>query len=231
VVNEVEVYREQAAEVCNESGIDVETNARSPFPPGYGFGVSAAALMAHAIVAYAFTGKPVLKALQLAHALEVKHKTGLGDVMAEYIGGVALRLKPGAPGIGVAYRIIPRERVDLVVARLREAEPTSSMLSRMGPEDLELGKKLLRKVIESEDLRDFFECSRAFTRRLFDYSRVEGVLSGLQGVIEYYLKKSALVAWVERDHLVDVLNNLEKKGFRASYATISNVGVILVHTA
>jgi pantoate kinase len=41
-----------------------------------------------------------IEAAQIAHVAEVKHKTGLGTVIDETFGGIQIRVKPGAPGIG-----------------------------------------------------------------------------------------------------------------------------------
>lgn len=231
LVNNRDAYAEQAERICKEAGVGVEVNAYTPFSLGRGFGVSAATLIAHAVAAYKTADRPLLRALQLAHILEVEYKTGLGDVIAEYLGGFVVRLKPGAPGFGVAYRIIPRERADFVVVELEASEPTFAMLKRMGSEEYELGRRLLERVVNNEDLATFFECSRAFTSRLFDYSRIRDTVNGLYGVIDYYVKKSALVLWVEKDYVAEVISRLRDKGARAFYATISNVGVVLVHPA
>jgi pantoate kinase len=95
----------------------------------------------------------------------------------------------------------------------------------------EYGEVLLRKVVESEDLMVYFESSRLFTSRLFDYSIVERVVSGLNGIIDYYLKKSALIMWVEREYLGEVLGELERKRLKPIPATISQVGVLIAHTS
>lgn len=220
----------QAEKICKNTGVSVKTTATAPLTLGRGFGVSAAVLMAHSIAAHLVAGKPLLRALQMAHALEVEHSTGLGDVMAEYTGGFTIRLRPGAPGVGFAYRIIPRERVDLLAVELEKSEPTQVMLSRMKPEEYELGRTLLRKVVESEDLKTFFECSKTFTSKLFEYARARRVVEGLPGVVDYYLKKSALIIWIEREHVHEVLEELRKRGIKALYATISNIGVTIAHS-
>jgi len=87
----------------------------------------------------------VLRALQRAHILEVKYKTGLGDVIAEYTGGFVIRVKPGAPGVGVAYRVPVKERVNLVLVEVGKGESTSTMLSRMSGEVISEGERLLSR--------------------------------------------------------------------------------------
>lgn len=231
VVNGFEVLREQVMEICNQTGQSVDVHAKTPVDLGKGFGVSAALLVIHSLISHIYAGKPSLQALQKAHALEVKYRTGLGDVIAEWFGGLVIRVKPGAPGVGFAYRIIPRYRVDLVVAELSKTESTSQMLSRITSDIYSTGEKLLNEVIETEDVYVFFENSRKYTSMLFDYTPVYSMLSDLRGIIGYYLKKSALVIWVEREFIDEVLSHIRNRGIRAFKTTISNIGVSVVYTS
>lgn len=226
-----DVLREQAAQVCAEVGLSVTTEVHSPVELGHGFGASAGAIIAHSVGANAIAGRTFLGALRRAHILEVSFRTGLGDVIAEYTGGFAVRVRPGAPGVGLAYRLCPRGAAELVVADLGPGEPTKAMLSRMGPRLYELGRGLLKEVVEGEDLATFFEASRRFTGELFDYGVAQRALGGLRGVVSYYLKKSALVIWVEREYVGEVLEGLRSRGVRAYRTTVSQVGVTLAHTA
>jgi pantoate kinase len=231
LLNNREVFNDLAEKICLETGLRTETKIISPIDLGLGFGVSAGILIAHALGSYLLANKPSLKALQKAHVLEVENKTGLGDVIAEYTGGLAIRVKPGAPGVGSAYRVIPREKLHLVITSLSEMESTPMMLSRMSRETVALGEKLLGKIIETEDVSMFFEYSRCFTSKLFNYELLNNVLSGLRGVIDYYLKKSALIIWVEKSYINDVIEVLNNRGFKTHYATISHMGVTVEYTS
>jgi pantoate kinase len=230
LLNNREVFTQHSKVVCSGAGVDVESNIYTPLDLGLGFGVSAATLISHSVYSFTVAGKPFLKALQLAHKLEVEGRTGLGDVIAEYTGGLAIRVSPGAPGFGYAYRVIPRGDVRLLAVSIGVPEETPSMLSRMSTSLCEYGEVLLRKVVESEDLMVYFESSRLFTSRLFDYSIVERVVSGLNGIISYYLKKSALIMWVEREYIGEVIGELERKRLKPIPTTISQVGVLIAHT-
>mgnify|MGYP003322487702 FL=1 len=86
-------------------------------PVGYGFGCSAAVALSLAIAlndslkcGYAKT-----KVAQIAHKAEIKCQTGLGDVLASYHGGFEIRTKSGAPGIGEVQKIIPKEKLDVMI--------------------------------------------------------------------------------------------------------------------
>lgn len=229
--NKVRVFREQAENICRETGTRIRTEVELPVELGKGFAASSAVIVAHSILAHAQTGRPLSKALQLAHVLEVKHRTGLGDVIAQWIGGMVVRIKPGAPGVGTAYRVIPRERVDLIVAELKKVEDTSVMLSRIPNDVYRTGEKLLKDVIETEDLRVFFENAKLYTSLIFDYAVVHDLVEGLKGLIGYYMKKSALIAWIEREYLDEALQYVKGRGIKAFKATISQIGVNLAHTS
>ena len=72
------------------------------FPNGYGFGNSAGgALGTGLVLGYYFRSKTFLQVAQIAHKQEVINKGGLGDVIAQVHGGIEIRIKAGAPGIGV----------------------------------------------------------------------------------------------------------------------------------
>lgn len=229
-VNQERVFKEQAEEICRETRVNVETRVNLPVELGKGFAASSATLIAHSVLAHLHAGKPLSKALQLAHTLEVKNRTGLGDVIAQWVGGMVIRIRPGAPGVGVAYRVIPRERVDLLVAELRKTEDTSTMLSRITNDVYQTGIRLLEQVIETEDLRVYFECAKRYTSLIFDYTHAHELVKGLRGLIGYYLKKSALIAWIERDFLEEAINHIKSKGIKLFRATLSQIGVSLVYT-
>ncbi len=71
-------------------------------PIGTGFGTSGAgALSLSLALNEAFElGLSSVEASQIAHEAEIVSKTGLGTVIAETFGGMEVRLKPGAPGLG-----------------------------------------------------------------------------------------------------------------------------------
>lgn len=222
---ETEVFRHVALDLCKETGINVETIVTSPARLGSGFGLSAGLIIAHSLFTHLLSGKGSLRALQKAHYHEVTNRTGLGDVLAIYTGGFAVRVKAGAPGVGYAYRIIPRHRVQLIVIELEQSESTPSMLSRLTSEIMSMGMRLLDRVIETEDISIFFESSRIYTSSLFDYTLAKQVANRIPGIVDYYLKKSALVIWVEHDHLEDAIETARSMNLKAYPATISDMGV------
>lgn len=227
VNNERRVFMDVAQKICSETGYDVSTKLWTPVELGSGFGLSAAILIAHALGSYFSAGQASIKALQRAHYYEVLNRTGLGDVIAIYTGGLAIRTKPGAPGIGYAYRIIPRTRVDLVAIDLGYREHTAQMLDRISSEIASIGSRLLERVIETEDLRVYFESSRLYTSLLFNYEKAREIARQVRGLIDYYLKKSALIMWIERDSIHDALSAIYKLNHKVFYTRISSTGVFV----
>ncbi|WP_233418050.1 pantoate kinase [Desulfurococcus amylolyticus] len=228
-INNARVLREQSMEICNNTGTSISVNAYSPVSLGRGFGISAGLLIAHALASYHALKYSSMKALQLAHVLEVKYLTGLGDVLSEYTGGFAIRLKPGAPGVGIAHRVVVFEKPVLIVGELSSGESTQVMLSRITSELYEVAFSYYKKLVESEDLLDFFNYSQLFTRKVFDYSVVDKILSDRKGIISYYLKKSALIIWVEKEYASEIHELLNSNGIKAFETTISDGGVMIEH--
>ncbi|HEQ72324.1 MAG TPA: GHMP kinase [Spirochaetia bacterium] len=71
-------------------------------PEGAGFGSSGAGALSLAYALNRAAGDPLslTAAGQLAHRAEVDCGTGLGTVLADTVGGLEIRLRAGAPGIG-----------------------------------------------------------------------------------------------------------------------------------
>jgi len=211
-VNGRDVFRDHARYICGKTGIRVSARMRSLIEPGMGFAVSAAAVLAYCLLHASVVGRGFVEDYAtLAHEAEVLYKTGLGDVPAIYYGGLEVRVKPGAPGIGVVKRIVVGFKPCLIACVLPGFESTPEMLNRLSREDYEYGEKLLRELVENPSLETFFEKAQLFTRRVFEYSAVDRAVEGYRSsIVGFFRKKQALVAWVERDRARDVAEHFEK---------------------
>ena len=77
----------------------IEADITIECPLSQGLGMSAAGLMAMGNIIHQLTGRGRLNQYyKIAHRIERKHGSGLGDVLGASVGGVELRLQPGAPG-------------------------------------------------------------------------------------------------------------------------------------
>ena len=80
----------------------LKVNHEVDVPIGYGIGTSGSAALS---LSYALNEALSLQlsdieSAQIAHKAEIECKTGLGTVLSEFYGGLCLRTKAGAPGIG-----------------------------------------------------------------------------------------------------------------------------------
>ena len=151
----------------------VDRLARSPvrvkteldMPLGAGFGASGAGALgcAYALNARFDLGLTANQAAAVAHVAEVTNRTGLGDVIGQNTGGLVIRLKPGAPGIGQVDRIpVPPLEVDYVVRgpiSTKEVLSDQAMMKAVNT----AGEAALKDLLKRPTLRDFMHLSRRFT--------------------------------------------------------------------
>jgi len=134
-------------------------------PIGCGLGSSGAGALSLALALNEVLGLSLSKveAAQVAHVAEVKCRTGLGTVIAETFGGMEIRVKPGAPGIGEIKPI--RVDDDYLVACL----PFGPLSTRKALTDPRLhrtinkyGGKLVDEFVRKPHVSAFLEFSRSF---------------------------------------------------------------------
>jgi len=94
-VGEGEVTK-KALHLIAERGISVMLE--NELPISQGFGMSASSSLAATLSAAAVLGIPKRGALEASHAAELSERTGLGDVVASFTGGVEIRKQPGLAG-------------------------------------------------------------------------------------------------------------------------------------
>ena len=94
-------------ELLTDLGVTAAVETTAAFPIGAGYGMSAAAILATLTAANAVfdLGLTERAIAERAHAAEVAHNTGLGDVAAAAGGGLTVRTAPGIAG--VADRMFP----------------------------------------------------------------------------------------------------------------------------
>ena len=154
--------------LAGQSAVTVSTNFDVPI--GCGFGASAAGALSTALALNELLTLDMTlnEVAQIAHCAEVENSTGLGDVIAETYGGVVIRKKPGAPGIGVIDSIPYRnERISYVALGTKL---TKSVLAEGGVELKrrinEAGKEALKVLVQKPTLATFMHVSREFSLRI-----------------------------------------------------------------
>ena len=143
-------------------------------PVGAGLGSSGAGALALSFALNEALGRPFSdqEAAQIAHIAELRARTGLGTVLAEYYGGLELRREAGAPGVGVVEVREPAE--DLVVAHLHFGSiATAKLLSdrRFLQSVARLGRRALEQMPNAWTEEDLMRVSRWFSDKLNIYPR------------------------------------------------------------
>ena len=134
-------------------------------PVGYGFGCSGAVALSLAIalndaLKYGYTKT---KVAQIAHKAEIKCQTGLGDVLASYHGGFEIRTKSGAPGIGKVQRIIPKEKLEVMIICFNPISTKKFLKEKISLIN-GLGGKMVQKLVKSQDMDEFQDMSVKFAQ-------------------------------------------------------------------
>lgn len=157
----------------------------SLYPANFGYGISAASALSLGLALNGAMGLGLSREEVgvAAHIAEVENMTGLGDVSAELVGGVELREKAGAPGIGRAVRLSTGEGMAVVSSPVR-AFPTRTMIT--GKEHVErinlYGREAVESFAQDANLKRLMAISRRFWESvgLID-GRVRGVLRRFEG--------------------------------------------------
>jgi pantoate kinase len=191
---------------------------RVDIPIGQGFGSSGAGALSLALALNEVFKLNLtrLEAAQIAHIAEVKCRTGLGTVIGETFGGLEIRLKPGAPGVGEIRRI-PISR-DFVVACLysRPISTKRVLTSNVYRQRVnEIGGKLTAELAAHPAPTKFMELSRRFAehlglisnrlRRILDETDKAGLTFSMAMLGE------SLFALVKRDQVTEIRNIFNKK--------------------
>ncbi len=143
--------------------VRVKTELQMPFGAGFGASGAGALGCAYALNSHFDLGLTADQAACFAHAAEVVNGTGLGDVIAQNMGGLVVRLEPGAPGMGRIDRIpVPPLPVDYVVRGPISTRDVLSDQDAMSSVN-KAGHAALKELLKRPTLQDFMKLSRRFT--------------------------------------------------------------------
>ncbi|ASJ05388.1 pantoate kinase [Thermococcus barossii] len=186
------------------------------FPNGHGFGNSAGGALGTALaLSYAFGGT-WLKASQLAHEAEVKHKGGLGDVIAQLSGGIEVRVRAGGPGVGVVDNLFFEDYRVLVVplGRLSTREVLDGDVVGAIEREGRLALERLLKDPRPERMmilaREFAEKTGLLSGELLELARqLDRVLSNPSSMIMLGRGLFALLREDEVENAINLLSDLD----------------------
>ncbi len=191
------------------------------FPNGHGFGNSAGGALGTALaLAYAFKNRTLLQASQTAHRYEVVNGGGLGDVIAQLHGGIEMRIKAGAPGIGVVDNIFFEDYKVLTVplGRLSTREILrGDMIKKIRTE----GEKALRELLKAPTPENMMHLARKFAEstgllegELLEIAReLDRVLRLPSSMVMLGKSLFALLRQDEVKKVKEVLENLSIEGY------------------
>lgn len=155
---------------------------KSSLPSGVGFGASGAGALGTALALGHLLDPTLSKsaAAEHAHCAEIENRTGLGDVIAQTIGGIEIRTHPGGPGIGKVVNI-PDETQKVVLAgatglKTRDVLTNPDNRAKINS----IGDALVSRIIHDPSLETFISCSREFTGYIgLSTKRIDAALKDL----------------------------------------------------
>ncbi|HEV8595945.1 MAG TPA: hypothetical protein VGR51_10505 [Thermoplasmata archaeon] len=142
--------------------IIVQSDVQLPVSQGFGMSAAGALSAVLAVNDACDLGLPHTRCVAIAHAAEIEAKTGLGDVVPASLGGMDLRIEPGAPPHGVVKRIHADSEVLLAV--MGAPIPTRTVLSDAArvKSIAEIGKRCVLEFQKSQTMPDLFRLGREF---------------------------------------------------------------------
>lgn len=191
---------------------NLRVDFKSYAPIGFGYGVSGAATLALALAVLS-SRYEYYRAAQLAHIAEVLCLTGLGDVSAIFKGFMlAIRVKPGAPGIGEVKSLNVSNHVKILAVDLKPGH-TKDMITTLADKINIYGLKTYRCFMENPSLESFFDLSRVFAENVgFITHNINETLRKVANmVIGYTVKKGVLLIAVDDDIVYDVYLKIKKE--------------------
>jgi pantoate kinase len=151
---------------------------------GAGFGASGAGALGTALALGHLLDSEITleKAAGFAHIAEIINRTGLGDVISQTVGGVEVRIKPGAPGVGEVKPIAHEDSLRAILAGapgLKTSEVLSNPISRNRINTT--GDSLISRIIKNPTIETFVQSSREFSDTIgLKTVRVESALKDLE---------------------------------------------------
>jgi pantoate kinase len=152
-----------------EQHFKVNVTHESSLPSGAGFGASGAGALGTALAFGNLLDSTMdyNKAASYAHEAEIANHTGLGDVLAQTMGGFEIRTHPGGPGVGKILQIDHKASQSVILAGatgLKTHDVLTNPVSRQRINSV--GDNLVEKIIDNPDLDTFISCSREFTESI-----------------------------------------------------------------
>jgi len=199
-------------------------------PMGTGFGTSGAGALSLSLALNEALKLDLsnLEASQIAHEAEIVNKTGLGTVIAETFGGLEVRLKPGAPGVGRIMEI-PFRPDQVVFAATFGPISTTHVLSTPWMRARINGNahELLWSLMSKPSSAGFVRLSRSFSDGIgLATHRVNSLLSVFDSLdipASMLMMGEGVFSILPRNELESVMDLLCEKVSGAPYSVSSSI--------
>ena len=167
-----------------ERTLKVHVEHDSSLPSGAGFGASGAGALGTALALGHLLDPDIdyEKAAGFAHIAEIENHTGLGDVLAQTVGGIEVRVEAGGPGIGKVKNVLYLDSLRAVLAGAPGLKTADVLTDPKTREQINaIGDHLVERIIADSTIETFVECSRAFSGEIgLKTQRVEEALDELE---------------------------------------------------
>jgi len=151
--------------IIGNNPLNVVVKTRLDLPIGQGFGMSAAGALSSCLAICKCLGLSNENALKAAHKAEVQLRTGLGDVISSFFGGLEIRKSPGLPPWGLIEHI--PGNFDIVLCVIGKKIDTKKVLNNpvLVKKISEYGRLCTKKLLENPSIENFFYQSQIFTKK------------------------------------------------------------------
>jgi pantoate kinase len=150
---------------------------------GSGFGASGSGALSAALALNTLfeRGMTLNEIGEIAHVAEVENGTGLGDVIAQICGGVVIRKKAGAPGIGV-IDLIPTGDEEVGYIVLGPISTKSILEDKVIRKRINTaGRNAMKELLRRPTFLDFVRLSKDFAMQMGLMSeKAEGVIEAVE---------------------------------------------------
>ena len=203
----------------------LELETRFELPMGQGFGMSGAGLISQVLAVNDLLGSPFTRreCIGIAHASEVKYRTGLGDIPPQSVGGFTIREREGLPPHGMVHSW-PLENPVLLGVLGADVRTSGILLDEDHKKSInDSSKHLVNKLLTQPSIERMVDLSFRFAGKTgLMTNKIENICSRINELVSpgasmCMLGNSIFVIFPEETSVGDVLYRdvkamLESKG-------------------
>jgi len=151
--------------LIGEKTLNVKVNTVIELPLGQGFGMSAASAVSASLAIAKLLKIPKIEAMKGSHFAEIQNRTGLGDVVSSFFGGIEVRKNPGLPPWGIIEHI-PGE-YEIVLCIIGDSLETEKILldPSKSKSTSTIGNYCTNRLLEKPSIENLFKLSQEFAKK------------------------------------------------------------------